>query len=109
MLWVGCQWVSVERVGIKLDDLEWACKWRGRVPLGELAEARETSPGRLGRASTAASLEEMLEASRRLARERLAAKVKLEKADGEGGPADSGREVMIINSILARCSKRPCP
>lgn len=75
MLLVGCQWVRVERVGITLDDLEWACKWRGRVALGELAEARETSPGRLGRASTAAFLEEIVVGSRRLVREGLAGNV----------------------------------
>lgn len=69
MVVVGGQWVRVERVGMTLDDLECVCKWRGRVPFGELAEARETSPGRLGRASTAALEGEMLVVSRGLARE----------------------------------------
>ncbi|KAH7380659.1 hypothetical protein BKA66DRAFT_127003 [Pyrenochaeta sp. MPI-SDFR-AT-0127] len=112
MLLVGCQWVRVERVGMTLDDLECVCKWRGRVPFGELAEARELSPGRLGRASTAALLDEILVVSRRLDREALAGKVKLEREDVEievTGPPGSGREVMIINSILARCSERLSP
>lgn len=112
----------MERVGITLEDLEWVCKWRGRVvPLGELAEARETSPGRLwlGWASATAFLGGALEAeaSRRLlGREKLVAKAKLAKGDddecdSDDEPADSGREVMIISRILAwpGCSGRLRP
>lgn len=38
--------MRVERVGMRLEDLEWACRWRGRAALegeGELAEARDAS------------------------------------------------------------------
>lgn len=77
----------------------------------ELSEARETSPGRLGRASTAvACWEGILKDSRGLVREAVAGKVK-QLAEGvdvesEGtGCAGPGREV-IINSILARCTER---
>lgn len=78
----------------------------------ELSEARETSPGRLGRASTAAAVEEgMLEVSRELGREAVAGKVKQLAAgvDVESevtGWAGPGREV-IISWMLARCTERP--
>ena len=77
----------------------------------ELSEARETSPGRLGRASTAAAgWEGMVGGSRGLVREgvgrvkQLAEGVDVESEVAEcAGP---GREV-IITSILARCTERP--
>jgi hypothetical protein len=40
--------------------------------VGEISEARDTSPGRAGRASTAAALEGMVVVARRLARDVLA-------------------------------------
>lgn len=94
----------------------------------EESEVRETSPGRCERASTAGLFGRILEAavegvvvaeeeewweelSRRLAREGLLLKVSLAgDAESEvGAGSASGREVIIINWNLARCSERPWP
>jgi hypothetical protein len=81
--------------------------------LVELSEGRETSPGRCESASTAGLLEEILVVSRRLAREGVVVVV-VGKAKVEGDVGSElktgsagGREVIIINSILACCSERP--
>lgn len=75
----------------------------------EESEARETSPGRCCRASTAGLFGRLLVVSRRLAREGLLLKVSLAgDAESEVGAGSAGgREVIIINWNLARCSERP--
>ncbi|KAH8645222.1 Serine/threonine-protein kinase [Alternaria alternata] len=102
--------LSVERVGTTLLDLlrRW---WRGRMVLVELSEARETSPGRCWRASTAEPLVGggILVVSRRLRRDGLLEYVSLVgdvESELSAGSA-VGREVIIIPWVLACCSERP--
>ena len=83
----------------------------------EESEARETSPGRCWRASTAGLFGRILDESRReggrLAREGLLLKKSLageaERESEVGAGSAGGREVIIINWNLARSSGRPWP
>jgi hypothetical protein len=111
----GLSWraLRVDSVGTALADL--LDKWRrGREGLvGEISAARFTSPGWSGRASTAAPVDGMVEASRRLRRETLASREEAEaevevEVEGEGGAGEaedelkgsmcSGREVICNNN-----------
>jgi hypothetical protein len=78
--------------------------------LVEVSEARETSPGRCWRASTAGPLDEaILSVSRRLRRDGLLEYVSLwgdVESELSAGSA-VGREVIIITWVLACCSERP--